>query len=99
MFDFLKAAFPWVIMGIAVIVLTCHHSKAKRQCDAEGAAEADSEEKAGSEKPESGDRMTEGMSIGMCFGAAIGSSGICDLATGISLGMLLGMVVGMYIKK
>lgn len=87
MMDFLKAAFPWMIMGIAVAVFAANHIRGKKQ--------ADDQDK----KKDEGNRQAEGMSIGMCMGVLFGTTGICDLATGISLGMLLGLVIGMSIKK
>lgn len=42
---------------------------------------------------------TEGMLIGMCFGCAIGASGVINLATAMMLGLLIGLAVGMNIKK
>ena len=94
MVDFLLAALPWVLMGVAVILFARHHAKSKRRTgnDAET-------EQPGDEKKSGENRMAEGMSLGMCFGVAISSSGVCDLAIGISMGMLLGMLVGMNIKK
>ena len=93
MVDFLLAALPWVLMGVAVALFAGHHAKSKRQPG------NDEQEGAGGDKKGADNRMAEGMSLGMCFGVAISSSGICDLAIGISLGMLLGMLVGMNIKK
>lgn len=93
MFDFLKAAFPWVVIGVAIALFAANHAKTKKQKADEGNGETSDSEKAQE------NRMTEGMSIGMCLGVMFGTTGVCDLATGISLGMLLGMVVGMSMKK
>ncbi|MDD2955336.1 MAG: hypothetical protein PHD67_03345 [Oscillospiraceae bacterium] len=92
MADFLQAAFPWVVMGVAIALFCCNHAKMKRQNTDGGKQKTDDEKKADN-------RMAEGMSIGMCIGVAIGSTGVCSLATGVSLGMLIGMVAGMYMKK
>ena len=40
----------------------------------------------------------EGMSLGMCFGTAIGAS-LHNIGLGISLGMLIGLAIGTCIKK
>ena len=40
----------------------------------------------------------EGMSLGMCFGTAIGAS-LHNIGLGISLGMLIGLAIGTSIKK
>ena len=45
------------------------------------------------------DYSTEGMSIGMSLGCAVGASNIIDIGTAINLGMLFGLAVGMLIKK
>lgn len=42
---------------------------------------------------------TEGMSIGMCFGVAIGTSFDGGVGIGISLGMLFGLAIGSCIEK
>ena len=42
---------------------------------------------------------TEGMSIGMCFGTAIGSTFLDNTGIGISFGMLIGLAIGTSIKK
>lgn len=42
---------------------------------------------------------TEGMSLGMCFGVAVGSSFDGGVGIGISLGMLLGLAIGSSIVK
>lgn len=46
-----------------------------------------------------GDYSTEGMSIGMCLGCAIGASNIMNIGIALSLGMLFGLAIGMLIKK
>lgn len=43
--------------------------------------------------------MAEGISIGMCLGAALGSIFADEMAVGIGIGMMLGMAVGINIKK
>lgn len=48
---------------------------------------------------EPGNYMAEGLSLGICFGAALGSAGFVDLSMGLSLGMLFGLLIGMNIKK
>ena len=40
----------------------------------------------------------EGMSLGMCFGTAIGAS-LHNIGLGISLGMLIGLAIGTCIEK
>ncbi len=39
------------------------------------------------------------MLIGLCFGCAIGASGVINLVTGMMLGLAIGLAVGMNIKK
>ena len=45
------------------------------------------------------DYCTEGMSIGMCLGCAIGAANIMNIGIALSLGMLFGLAIGMLIKK
>ena len=45
------------------------------------------------------DYSTEGMSIGMCLGCAVGASNIMNIGIALSLGMLFGLAIGMLIKK
>ena len=45
------------------------------------------------------DYSTEGMSIGMCLGCAIGASNIMNIGIALSLGMLFGLAIGMLIKN
>ena len=40
----------------------------------------------------------EGMSLGMCFGTAIGAS-LHNIGLGISLGMLIGLAIGTCMRK
>ena len=40
----------------------------------------------------------EGMSLGMCFGTAIGAS-LHNIGIGISLGMLIGLAIGTCMRK
>lgn len=88
MLDFVKAAFPWVIIGITIAVFAATRTRLKKQ----KADQADG-------KGEYGNYQSEGLCIGMCIGVAFGTTGICDLATGLGLGMLLGMMIGTSIQK
>lgn len=86
--DFIKAALPWVVMGIAIIILGISHSKKKGSNNVEAKTQEEPDK-------ENANYMTEGM----CIGIALGSTGLFNSGTGISIGMLLGMVIGMQIKK
>ena len=112
MTEFLKAAFPWIIIGIAIAVFAVYHGKTKKKTNVEqDGAQAEPPENGGEQDQANSDKadrgktnepdshLTDGMCIGMCVGVVFGTTGVCDLATGISLGMLLGMCVGMCIKK
>jgi len=83
MLDFLLAALPWMIMGIAVTIAAVNFSGKREKLNIE----------------EQKDYMSAGMCFGMCFGSVLGSLGVVSLSYGISFGMLIGMVLGMCIKK
>ena len=81
--DFVLAALPWVLMGVALAVVATLFAR---------------REKTG-RKPVKETYMGEGVALGMLFGVAIGSSGVIDLSIGMSIGMMLGMVIGMSMEK
>lgn len=85
-FDFLRAAAPWVIMGAALAIFFVRSAAGKKQRSTQ------------EEKPR-GNYGTEGMCMGMCFGAAIGAALKGSIAMGLSLGMLAGMAAGSCIPK
>lgn len=81
--DFIRAAIPWIIMGIVVILLIVCHGTRKNK-----------EKK--SENDYSLEGMCLGMCFGtMIMGVAFGS----NAEIGCSLGMLIGFVIGLCIKK
>ena len=81
--DFVLAALPWVLMGVALAVVATLFAR---------------REKTG-RKPVKETYMGEGVALGMLFGVAIGSTGTVELSIGLSMGLMLGMVVGMCIEK
>ena len=81
--DFVLAALPWVLMGVALAVVATLFAR---------------REKTG-RKPVKETYMGEGVALGMLFGVAIGSTGAVELSTGLSMGLMLGMVVGLCIEK
>ncbi len=85
MMEFIKAALPWVMVGIAIaifIVRMVQKSKLQQQ-------------KGPGKK---GDCMTLGMCFGMCVGVALGTSGMMNIAMALPLCTLIGEVVGILIK-
>lgn len=93
MADFLLAALPWVVMGIAVAVMLVNLNRKKGKLNMEKQKGTDGENSMSTECEHNY------MSVGMCFGSVLSLSGIVTLSYGISFGMLIGMTVGMYIKK
>lgn len=85
--EFFTAAFPWIIIGLCVAVLTVQVSRKRGKT------------KDGEEKE---NYMTEGMCVGMCVGMCCGtaleSMGFGS-GTGLCLGMLVGEVIGMMLPK
>ena len=97
MADFLLAALPWVVMGIAVAVMLVNFNRKKSELNIEKQKGTDEENSKSTEGEN--DYMSVGMCLGMCFGSVLSLSGIVTLSYGISFGMLIGMTIGMYIKK
>ena len=82
-FAFVKAALPWVAVGLLLAVF-CARGAGKKKSGKE-------------EKTEN--YGTEGMCLGMCFGTAIGTALGHNTGLGISLGMLIGLAIGSAIEK
>lgn len=85
MHEFVRAALPWVIMGLCIAIFSANKSKKKKTSHTK--AEGDS------------DYLSLYMSLGMCAGVALSSIFSWNLGLGISLGMLIGMCIGFCIKK
>ena len=81
--QFLRAALPWVAMGLLLAIFCVRSANKKKQKD---------------EKP-ADNYGTEGMCLGMCFGTAIGTSLGNNTGIGISMGMLIGLAIGSSIPK
>ena len=80
-FEFMRAALPWIALGLLLAVLFGRGIKRKK------------------DKDKRENYTSEGMSLGMCFGVAIGSGAHIDIGLGLMAGMLLGYVIGSYIQK
>lgn len=87
MFEFCKAAFPWVVMGICLALIFANQNKKK-----EG-------EKGKKSKEDDNTYVLEGLSLGLLFGSALQSTDFLSNGTGMGLGMLIGMAVGSCFKK
>ena len=79
--DFIMAAVPLVVVGIALAVFFTGRAGKKKKQEKESGYEA------------------ERMSLGMCFGAAVGAIFPEYIGVTLSAGMLIGLLVGMYVKK
>ena len=79
--DFIMAAVPLVVVGIALAVFFTGRAGKKKKQEKESGYEA------------------EGMSLGMCFGAAVGAIFPEYIGITLSVGMLAGLLVGMCVKK
>ena len=79
--DFIMAAVPLVVVGIALAVFFTGRAGKKKKQEKESGYEA------------------EGMSLRMCFGAAVGAIFPEYIGVTLSVGMLIGLLVGMYVKK
>lgn len=81
--EFVRAALPWTILGVAVAVLCVRRGGQQKQ------------EK--SRQDYSGDGMC--LEIGLGVALAIALDGTKHLGLGLSLGMLVGMAIGAYVEK
>lgn len=97
MADFLLAALPWVVIGIAVAVMLVNFNRKRGELSIEKQKGMDGENSKSTEGENN--YMYVGMCLGMCLGSVLSLSGIVTLSYGISFGMLIGMTVGLYIKK
>lgn len=79
--DFIMAAVPLVVVGIALAVFFTGRAGKKKKQEKESGCEA------------------ERMSLGMCFGAAVGAIFPEYIGVTLSVGMLIGLLVGMCVKK
>ena len=79
--DFIMAAVPLVVVGIALAVFFTGRAGKKKKQEKESGYEA------------------ERMSLGMCFGAAVGAIFPEYIGITLSMGMLIGLLVGMCVKK
>ena len=79
--DFIMAALPLVVVGIALAVFFTGRAGKKKKQEKESGYEA------------------ERMSLGMCFGAAVGAIFPEYIGVTLSVGMLIGLLVGMCVKK
>ena len=82
--DFIKAALPWIAMGLLLAIFFARSAAKKRKNENEETKD---------------DYGAEGMCLGMCLGTAIGSSFGNNTGIGISLGMLIGLAIGTCLKK
>ena len=96
--DFVMAALPWVLMGLALAIWAASAAKKarKRKEDSKEGDNAIPKEEREMKEAES-DYSTEGMCVGMCIGVIIWN--LFELAYGLGLGMLIGLTVGSLIKK
>lgn len=88
--DFLTAALPWVLIGIAIAVFAAGAAvgaKRKRKKRENG------------EETAPGTCWMEGMCFGLAMGVCFGSIGFVRLEIGMCAGILLGMIVGGLIPK
>lgn len=85
MLDFIKAALPWVVMGVVIAIFAAQNSKRKKAM--------------GKDKKKQESYINEGMCVGLCLGVCIASAGVWDMGIGISLGLCAGLLIGSLVKK
>ena len=79
--DFIMAALPLVVAGIALAVFFAGRAEKKKKREKKNGYEA------------------MGMSLEMCFGAAVGAIFPEYIGVTLSVGMLIGLVVVMCFRK
>lgn len=80
--DFMMAAVPLVVAGIALAMFFAGRAEKKKKQEKENGYEA------------------MGMSLGMCFGAAVGAIFPEYIGITLSMGMLVGLLTaGRYVRK
>jgi len=114
MMDFINAALPWIVLGIAIAVwgttLRKDADKKKQKSDnlqqknsirndSDTASTIEDSKSASSPSEDEENYMTSGMCLGMCFGVAASSAFHFNISYGVSFGLLIGMIVGMNLKK
>lgn len=97
--DFIYAALPWVVMGIAIIIASVNFNKKNQVNIKKYDSHNDKLDSKDKQDEELGNNMAMGMCFGMCLGVALSSTGMFSIAYGASFGMLIGMVIGMCIKN
>lgn len=94
MLDFIKAALPWIAIGLSMIIAGMS-SKSRK---AKASSETTDVKKDGKENYIAVG-MCVGMSIGMSIGMLLGQLLYNNLALGMCIGMSIGLAAGSSIKK
>jgi len=81
--EFIRAASPWVAMGLLVAILVIQGAASTKNAK-DGTVE---------------NYGMDGMSLGMCFGLLISVMFGDYTCVGLSIGMLVGMAVGLSVHK
>ena len=81
--EFIRAASPWVAMGLLVAILVIRGAASTKNAK-DGTVE---------------NYGMDGMSLGMCFGLLISVMFGDYTCVGLSIGMLVGMAVGLSVHK
>ena len=87
--DFIMAALPWVVLGLAVAVCLTAASvlgKKNKERAAEGREEVQTYE-------------SQGIAIGLCMGPALGLLLFHNIALGMGPALLFGYAIGASIEK
>lgn len=90
MLDFMKAALPWIAIGLSMIIAGMS-SKSRK---AKASSETTDVKKDGKEN-----YIAVGMCVGMSIGMLLGQLLYNNLALGMCIGMSIGLAAGSSIKK
>lgn len=78
-FDFLKAAMPWIVIGLTLAVFLAKHTDGETK-----------EEKGGNYEAEG---MSIGMCLGVALGAALGGNTGIGISLGMLIGLTIGTCI------
>ena len=90
MLDFMKAALPWIAIGLSMIIA----GMSSKSIKARASSETTDVKKDGKEN-----YIVVGMCVGMSIGMLLGQLLYNNLALGMCIGMSIGLAAGSSIKK
>lgn len=91
--DFIHAAMPWILMGLAVAIFAVGAVRRK------GLTTLLTQEEQVLFRKRQNERLSLSMALGMLAGIAVGCTPLLDLSAGVACGALVGIGVGYYLVR